>query len=63
MSNRGISEAALFPRDLLILVNSFSTIVTQEFLNCSSFSLSVNRKRQPSVLLYWNGRSERLMLT
>lgn len=45
MSNRGISEAVLFPRDLLILVNSFSTIVTQEFLNCSSFSLSVNRKR------------------
>lgn len=45
MSNWGISEAVLFPSDLLILVNSFSTIVIQEFLNCSSFPLSVNRKQ------------------
>lgn len=44
MSKWGISEAVLFPRDLLILVNVFSTIVIQEFLNCPSFSLCVNRK-------------------
>lgn len=55
MSNWGIPMAVLFLRDLLILVNVFSTIVIHDFFNCPSFSSSVNRKWWPSVWLYWNG--------